>query len=131
VTEHPNATLVRGLFQAFRDADVARIQSALAASAVWHFPGRRGQLAGTHRGREAIFAFLVNVQALTGQTFHLDLLDVLANDHHAVALFTGHATRNGKTLENPTCLRMRIDNSQIVEVWEFVWDLYQVDDFWA
>jgi len=131
MSEHPNATLVRSTFEAFRNADVATIQSMLPAHAVWHFPGRGGQLAGTHRGRDAIFAFLVNVQALTDHTFHLDLHDVIANDRHAIALFTGHGTRNGKTLENPTCLRMRIENSQIVEMWEFVWDLYHVDDFWA
>ena len=131
MNEHPNATLVRSLFQAFRDADVALIQSVLPVHAVWHFPGRRGQLAGTHRGRDAILAFLMNVQALTQHTFRLDLLDVIANDQHAVALFTGHGTRNGKVLDNPTCLRMRIDQGQIVEVREFVWDLYHVDDFWA
>jgi len=131
MNEHPNATLVRSLFQAFRDADVALIQSVLPVHAVWHFPGRRGQLAGTHRGRDAILAFLMNVQALTQHTFHLALLDVIANDQHAIALFTGHGTRNGKALDNPTCLRMRIEQGQIVEVWEFVWDLYHVDDFWA
>jgi hypothetical protein len=23
------------------------------------------------------------------------------------------------------------DRGQVVEVWEFVWDLYHVDDFWS
>ncbi|MBI1813558.1 MAG: nuclear transport factor 2 family protein [Deltaproteobacteria bacterium] len=131
MNDHPNATLVRTMFQALRDADVATIQAMIPVDATWHFPGRHGQLAGAHRGRDAIFAFLLKVQALTDHTFHLNLLDVIANDQHAVALFTGHGTRNGKTLDNPTCLRMRIVDGQIAEVWEFVWDLYDVDDFWA
>jgi ketosteroid isomerase-like protein len=129
--EHPNATLVRGLFAAFTRADLASIQALIPADAVWHFPGRRGQLAGSHRGREAILAFLLRVQALTGGTFHLDLIDVLASDAHAVALFRGHGEREGRTLDNPTCLRLRVVAGQVVEVWEFVWDLYAVDDFWA
>lgn len=130
--EHANATRIRKMFQAFREGDVATIHAMIPDDAVWNFPGRRGQLAGSHVGRDAIFSFLLNVQALTDRTFHLDLIDVLANDAHAVALFRGHGTRNGKTLDNPTCLRMRLNQEgQVVEVWEFVWDLYDVDDFWA
>ncbi len=129
--EHPNAARVRQMFQAFRAGDVETIRALIPADAVWRFPGRRGQLAGEHRGREAIFAFLLNVQALTQGTFHLDLIDVVANDAHAVALFRGHGTRQGKTLDNPTCLRMRMEDGQVKEVWEFVWDLYDVDEFWA
>jgi len=131
MADHPNAERVRKMFRAFREGDVATILAIIPEDAVWHFPGRRGQLAGEHRGRQAIFAFLMKVQSLTGHTFHLDLLDVLANDTHAVALFHGNATRNGKALSNPTCLRMRLEGDQVVEVWEFVWDLYHVDDFWA
>jgi len=128
---HPNAVRVRELFAAFRDGNIETIRALIPEHAVWHFPGRHGRLAGTHRGRDAIFSFLLSVRALTDGTFHLDLLDVLANDTHAVALFHGHGERNGKTLDNPTCLRLRLDGGQVVEVWEFVWDLFAVDDFWA
>jgi ketosteroid isomerase-like protein len=131
MTEHPNATRVRELFAAFGRADIGAVRAVIPEHAVWHFPGRHGQLAGAHRGRDAIFAFLLNVQALTTHTFHLELIDVLANDAHAVALFRGHAQRNDKTLDNPTCLRLRLEHGQVVEVWEFVWDLFTVDDFWA
>lgn len=132
MAEHPNATRIRQLFAAFRSADLETIRATIPENAVWHFPGQRGKLAGTHAGRDAIFAFLMNVQTLTTGTFHLDLIDVLANDTRAVALFHGHGERNDKTLDNPTCLRMRLnDAGQVVEVWEFVWDLYHVDDFWS
>ena len=129
--EHPNAARIRRLFTAFRNADVATLQAMIPADAVWHFPGRRGKLAGAHRGRDAIFAFLMNVQTLTGATFHLDLVDVIANDEHAVALFRGHGQRAGKHLDNPTCLHFRLRDGDIAEVWEYVWDLYHVDDFWS
>jgi len=131
VAEHPNAILVRRLFDAFRTRDVATIVAALPDDLVWHFPGRRGRLAGAHRGRDAVLAFLANVSVLTDQTFHLDLDDVTASDRHVVALFRGHGERDGKVLDNPTCLRMRIKDGRIAEVWEFVWDLYAVDDFWS
>ncbi len=131
MSEHPNATLVRNLFAAFERADLAEIQTVIPEHAVWHFPGRRGKLAGAHEGRDAILAFLIDVTALTKGTFHLDLEDVVANDRWAIALFRGHAQRDGKTLDNPTCLKMRIAEGKIVEVWEFVWDLFAVDEFWS
>lgn len=129
--EHPNATTVREMFAAFRNADLATIRRTIPEDAVWHFPGRQGKLAGTHCGREAILGFLLNVAGLTNGTFHLDVIDVLANDRHVVALFRGHGERNGRTLDNPTCLRMRVESGQVKELWEFVWDLYHVDEFWA
>ena len=129
--EHANAVLVRRLFQAFREGDLATIQATVGDDVVWHFPGRTGGLAGDHHGREAVFRFLGRVMELSGGTFQLELLDVVANDRRAVALFRGHATRNDRALDNPTCLHMRIATGRIVELWEFVWDLYHVDEFWA
>ena len=131
VTEHPNAGRIRALFAAFAAADLATVEDVIPEDAVWHFPGRHGKLAGAHRGRQAILQFLMTVPQLTNGTFHLDLEYVLADDTHAVAFFRGHGTRNGKTLDNPTCLRMRLDAGRVVEVWEFVWDLFAVDEFWA
>lgn len=131
MNEHPNAVLVRELFRAFRENDLAAIEKAIPDRAVWEFPGRHGRIAGRHEGRAGILAFLMDVMSLTGGTFHLELEDVTASDQHAVALFRGHGERNGKTLDNPTCLRMRIDDGQITEIREFVWDLFTVDEFWS
>ena len=129
--EHPNAGRLRALFAAFKAADLATIEDVIPEDAVWHFPGRRGKLAGSHRGRAAILQFLMTVPQHTNGTFHLDLEHVLADDRHAVAFFRGHGTREGKTLDNPTCLRMRLEGGRVVEIWEFVWDLFTVDEFWA
>lgn len=129
--EHPNVTLARNLFDAFYRNDVVKLFALIAENAVWHFPGRKGQLAGEHRGREAVFAFLTKIPALSNGTFRAVLGDVLANHDGAVALFRGKGQRNGLTLDNPTCLQMKIENGKIVEFREFVWDLYAVDEFWA
>ena len=75
--EHPNATRIRALFAAFKDGDAQAILGLIPEDAVWHFPGRRGKLAGSHRGREAIFKFLMDVSALTDGTFNLELADVI------------------------------------------------------
>jgi len=129
--EHPNATLVRSMFDAFARRDAAAIAAAIPEDAVWHFPGRRGALAGEHRGREAILLFLAKVMGLTAGTFRLEIEDIRASDAGAVALFRGSGERNGKTLDNPTCLRIDIRNGQVAEIREFVWDLEHVEEFWS
>ena len=131
MADHPNAARIRALFAAFGSGDLATIEHVLSPDIVWHFPGRAGRLAGDHRGREGIFGFFMQVQTLTNHTFHLDLIDVIANDAHAVALFRGHAERDGKTLDNPTCLHLRMADGRVAEVWEYVWDLFHVDAFWS
>jgi len=129
--EHPNAAAVRTLFEAFEKRDIAAATSLIADDAVWRFPGKRGRIAGEHRGHPGIIAFLAQVMAFTSGTFHLELHDVTASDDHVVVLFTGHGERNGKQLNNPTCLQIRMENGRVAELWEFVWDLEHVEDFWS
>ncbi|MFT4570898.1 MAG: ketosteroid isomerase-like protein [Hyphomicrobiaceae bacterium] len=131
MNEHPNAERVRALFRAFHERDLETVQASLAADAVWHFPGTHGQLAGSHRGHEAIFTFLLSVAELTDDTFSLDLIDVLANDDRAVALFRGHGRRGERELDNPTTLVIRMEAGQAKEIHEFVWNLFDVDKFWT
>ena len=131
MSEHPNAARIRGLFAAFRARDVGAIRSALSEQAVWHFPGREGHLAGTHSGHDGIFRFLARVAELTGGTFEPDLEEVLANDAYAVVFFRGRARRGDRELDNPTCLKIRLEEGLAVEIWEFVWDLEAVDRFWS
>ncbi len=129
--DHPNVAAVRALFDAFHSADVASIVGAIPPDLVWHFPGRRGGLAGSHRGRDAVLGFLARVTELTGGTFALDLEDIVGNDRVVVAIFRGHGGRGDKVLDNPTCLKMRFEDGRPREIHEFVWNLFDVDEFWS
>ncbi len=129
--DHPNADIVRRLFRAFAERDIATANSLIAEDAVWTFPGKRGQLAGEHRGREAIAAFFSKVMVLTNGTFHLDLHDATVSDDRAVALFTGSGERNGKTLDNSTAFVVTIRDGRCADFREFVWNLPEVDEFWS
>ena len=129
--EHPNVATVRDLFAAFRSGDVERIIAAVPVDLVWHFPGRRGGLAGAHSGRDAVLGFLARVMELTEGTFHLDLETIVGDERVVVALFRGHGRRGNRTLDNPTCLKVRFENGKPREIHEFVWNLFEVDEFWA
>jgi ketosteroid isomerase-like protein len=130
VSDHPNALRVRALFRAFHERDLTAIREAIAEDGVWHFPGSN-LLSGSHRGRAGIFAFLARVGQLSDGSFALDLEDVVANDRRAVALFRGRGLRGGRTLDNPTCLVIRLEQGRATEISEFVWDLPTVDAFWS
>ena len=99
--EHPNATSIRSLFAAFRARDLAAIRESLAETAVWHFPGREGLLAGSHVGHAAIFEFLGRVSSLTEGSFALDLEEVLANDRLAVVFFRDTGAGTGASSTTP------------------------------
>ena len=131
MNEHPNEKRLRDLFAAFSARDVSTISDALAKDAVWHFPGKRGALAGSHVGHAGIFAFLARVGELTEGTFEIDLEEILANDRSAVVFFRGRGKRLGRTLDNPTCLKIHFRGGLAAEFWEFVWDLDAVDEFWS
>lgn len=131
MNEHANAKLLRTLFEALGRRDVAAALACVAEDAVWRFPGRQGQLAGEHKGHAAIIGFLGKVMQLTGGTFRLEPKDVLASETRAAFLFRGAGTRDGRTLDNPTCLVVEVRDGKIVRFDEFVWDLYAVDVFWA
>jgi ketosteroid isomerase-like protein len=131
VAEHPNAVIVRKLLDGLRRGDLTAFDEAVSPDLAWHFPGRSGALAGTHRGREEVLAFFARVLQLTDATFAMDVIDVIAGDDRAVVLFRGRAVRGGRQLDNPTCLSMRVQDGRITELWEFVWDLYDVDEFWS
>ena len=131
MSDHPNAVRIRALVTAFRERNLDAIRESICEDAVWHFPGREGQLAGTHSGHAGVFEFLGRVMNLTDGSFELELEDVLANDSLAVVLFRGHGTRNGRELDNPTCLKIRMEGGRASELWEFVWDVSEVDRFWT
>ena len=125
------AAPLRALFEAFRMRDAAAISGCFTDDVVWHFPGHRGVLAGDHAGRDAVLRFLTTVMTETAGTFSLELEDVLAGEEYAAAAFTGRGQRKGKTLANPTFLKVRMRDGRIAELWEFVWDLEHVEDFWG
>ena len=132
MADHPNAARIRSLLDAFAAGDIAAIEAQVHPDCVWRFPGRRGALAGVHEGRDAVFGFFAQVVGLTDGTFGMDVTDVVAGDARAVVLFRGHGTRpDGRTLDNPTSLVIRLDDGQAIEVDEFVWDLDAVEAFWS
>jgi ketosteroid isomerase-like protein len=82
--EHPNATVVRGAFDAFAADDLAALGAVFTDDVVWHVPGMH-RFAGRFEGRASVLERLERMRE-AGIEQTLEVHDVVANDEHAVAL---------------------------------------------
>jgi hypothetical protein len=88
-------------------------------------------MAGVHRGRDAIFRFLARLPKETGGTYGSQLLDVLASEDRAAALYRARGTRHGRTLELDQLLLFRIEQGLVREVLALPSDPAAFEEFWA
>jgi ketosteroid isomerase-like protein len=125
-----NAAIVRQIFDAFARTEGLALRGLFAEDAVWVVPGG-GAMAGTYRGREAIFRFLARLPKETDGTYRSELIDVLASDDRAAALYRARGERRGRTLELDQVLLFRIDGSSVREVLALPSDADAFETFWA
>ncbi len=125
--EHPNAVLLRRLYDAYARRDRDTICEVLAQDCRWNVPGR-GPKSGTHVGQDAILELFRDLMRTSKGSAVIELHDVLANDATAIALQTGRATINGNTSELKEVLVHTIRDGKVVEMWEYQFDLYAFDE---
>lgn len=125
-----NEALVRKIFDAFARREGLTLRGLFAADAEWTVPGS-GAMAGVYRGREEIFRFLARLPKETSGTYGSELLDVLASETRAAALYRARGTRNGRTLELDQVLLFRIEDGSVTEVLALPSDPEAFEDFWA
>jgi len=127
---HPNADLVRRGYDAFSKGDLQTLREVFAPDVVWHSPGHN-QLAGDYQGVDAVLGFFGRTMELTGGAFRVELLDVVANDEHAVGLHAVHAERGGRTLDDRNTLVFHVRDGRATEVWQFWADQYAADELFG
>ena len=125
-----NEALVRRIFDAFAQKRGFALRDAFADDATWTVPGS-GSMAGTFRGREEIFAFLGRLPKETDGTYSSALIDVLASDDRAAAVYRASGKRNGRRLELEQVLLFRIEDGLVREVLALPSDPTAFEAFWA
>lgn len=113
--EHPNAALIRRLYQARAENDRAAIRALVAPDVAWFdpYPPPYG---GTLRGLEAVCHQIFDqTSEFTRGSTRLWLEDVLATDELAVALVNWSTTRRGRSLQGREVGVYRIRDGRIVE----------------
>ena len=125
-----NEAVVRSLFAAFARKEGLALRGLFARDAVWVVPGTN-VMAGTYRGREEIFGFLARLPKETGGTYGSGLIDVLASEARAAALYRATGERQGRQLDLVQLLLFRLVDGKIVEVLALPSDADAFDAFWA
>ena len=124
-TEHPNAKIVREGMEAFDRGDIEGYGATLSDDIVWHQIG-----APTLNGKQEMAA---NMPAGdTGWSITTEVHDIVANDEHAIALVTAHATRpDGQKLDYRTTEIVHVRDGKVTERWAFSDDTQKIIDFFA
>lgn len=125
-----NEALVRRIFAAFAEKRGFALRDAFADEATWTVPGS-GTMAGTFHGREEIFGFLGRLPKETNGTYSSALIDVLASDDRAAALYRASGQRRGQHLELDQVLLFRIEDGLVREVLALPSDPAAFEAFWA
>jgi uncharacterized protein len=126
-----NAAIVARVYDAFNTGDVATLTRLFDENSSWHTPGR-GSIAGSRKGRDAVFAQFGRYCGGTGGTFRANLLNVLeSEDGRVVAVHHNSAERTGKQLDVLCCIVFELKNGRIIIGREHFYDLYAWDAFWS
>jgi uncharacterized protein len=125
-----NEELARRIFDAFARKEGFALRGLFAEDAVWTVPGR-GAMAGVYRGREEIFRFLARLPKETDGTYSSRLIDVLASDERAAALYRASGERHGRRLDLDQLLLFRIADGAVTEVLALPSDPEAFEAFWA
>ena len=125
-----NENVVRRIFEAFASGEALALRGLFVDDAVWTVPGA-GVMAGTYRGRDAIFRFLARLPKETDGTYRSELLDVLVSDARAAALYRARGTRHGRTLELDQLLLFSFVDGLVSRALALPSDPEAFEAFWA
>lgn len=96
---HANQDMLKTMYDAFGKGDVATVLGQATDDITFHVPGH-SLVAGDYSGEDEVLGFFGKLMGLSGGTFSIEVLDILANDEHGVTLTMERGKRDGKALEN-------------------------------
>jgi ketosteroid isomerase-like protein len=124
--------VVRAVFQAFADADLAALGGLLHADATWHHRND-DPLGGIHDGSAAIAAYLAQSAPLTAGTLRAVPQSFLADGLGRVAVLVrlSAARPDGRSMDGPQLVLFTLDGGRVRSIDQFVGDPAAVAAFWA
>ena len=125
MSEHPNATIIRNMWDAVGRGDMDAFANAIADDVVWHEIGSPEPV----RGKAALaarFGGTASQIAMKGETH-----DVVGNDDHVVALLSVVATRGGKSFPYRVAEIYHLRDGKITERWAMSDDTAAINEFFG
>jgi ketosteroid isomerase-like protein len=130
MADHPNVELIRRVYEAFMTGDMEVVTAVLADDIKWHFAGR-SPLACDLSSKQEVLARFGQIAELSGNSFSMDVHDVVGNDEHVVALVRERGSRGSTTLDMPASHVWHVREGKAVEFWALAYDGYTEDEFWS
>ena len=130
MSEHPNVSVVRRLYQAFITRDTVTLGSLIGQDLVLHVPGR-SPFGGVHRGVMEILKVFHESGKLAAHSFKLDVHALLGGVDHVVGLHHISGARGDRVLNQNSFLVCHVFQGVLAEVWVGLADLRQFDEFWS
>jgi ketosteroid isomerase-like protein len=128
--EHPNAALLRRLFEAFGRRDGAAVATMFERDVVWRVGGRN-PMTGVYRGWREVVRFLRRTTEETDGTYRSELRWALGDDGRGVAVYRAHGRRNGRELDIDQVLLCEFRDGRICHVTALPFDTPAFDAFWS
>lgn len=125
-----NAAVVRAMFDAFARKEAFRLRDLFAEDVTWTVPGE-GIMAGTVTGRDEIIRFLGRLPRETDGTYGSSLIDVLASEERAAAVYRAYGERNGRSIDIVQVLLFRLEDGVVREALALPSDPGAFEAFWA
>jgi ketosteroid isomerase-like protein len=127
-----DVALVRSVFEAFANRDLAAIGDLFHDDATWNHRNN-DRLGGLHRGSDGIVAFMAESAQLTAGTLRPVPQSFMADGEGRVSVLVQvSGTRpDGRSFDNPQVLLLTLDGGRVRTVDQFVGDPATVTAFWA
>ena len=124
--------VVRAVFGAFASGDLAALSDLLHTDAAWHHRND-DRFRGTHRGADAIIAYLTESVLLTAGTLHAEPQLVMADGggHVAVLVRLSASRPDGRAMDGAQFLLVTVEGGRVRAIEQFVGDPAAVAAFWA
>jgi ketosteroid isomerase-like protein len=97
-TTHPNALRLRETYEAFDRGDLEPLFGLMSDDIEW-VDSTLGPLAGTYNGKAQVPQFFTRMMDIYAGSLRVEIVDIVANDHHGVVLTRESGTTNGQEID--------------------------------
>ena len=131
MAEHPDGAVIRRGYAAFSTGDVATLSEIIAPDATQYQPGS-SDLAGEHKGLQAILEFYGRLAAGTDGSFRVELERLYTDGKgQVVADHRTTAQRAGRHLDTRASLTFTVVDGIARDIHGCQEDIAEWDEFWA
>ena len=111
---HPNETVVRQVYDAFKKGDVDTLKGLVSPDVTWHEAGNPE----VTQGREAVQERMGMAAGLEND---IDIHTILADDEHVVSLLRARLRKpNGDEVSYPVVEVAHVKDGMVTERWAFM-----------